>query len=303
MRRRSPKRSTWIWTVWARLSRLRSSWASSRWTKGISDSRSSAESSTPRTSVNERRSSARSSMTCRSSARSRTWPARRVAPSPGRRSSGPFPLTSGGTWRTTSSTPSCTGGVTWNSSGTTASRKSSRSARRRSELVLEELPEDRVDLHHLLPPDRLVQLDHDPHGEQDAGAGGAPDRPNHVGARSEGAHEGPRNHRHDGDVAVEDAAEDPWIPPETGDLHAARLDLTCDVLGAHVRRHDPELREDDGPPDEHEQVDEDVEDDLPILKAAEIPGVGRRVEDRQEPVLHAVDRGHVVGEAARRRGG
>src|SRR5207244_1054364 len=59
----------------------------------------------------------------------------------------------------------------------------------------EELPQDGMHLHHLLPPDRLVHLDHDADGEQHARAGGITDRPDHVGARREGAHRGPAGTR------------------------------------------------------------------------------------------------------------
>src|SRR6059036_46591 len=75
----------------------------------------------------------------------------------------------------------------------------------------EELPQDGVHLHHLLPPDRLVQLDHDAHGEQDPGARGVPDGADHVRARREGAYRGSGNHRDDRDVAVEHPTQDPGI--------------------------------------------------------------------------------------------
>src|SRR5213593_4115799 len=76
----------------------------------------------------------------------------------------------------------------------------------------EELPQDGMHLHHLLPPDRLVQLNHDAHGEQDPGARGVPDGADHVGARGQGAHRGSGNHRDHGDVPVEHPPQDPGIP-------------------------------------------------------------------------------------------
>src|SRR5438552_19087838 len=114
-------------------------------------------------------------------------------------------------------------------------------------------------LHHLLPPDRFVQLDHDPYRQQDAGAGRVAHRPYHVGARGEGAHGGSGYHRHDRDVPVQHATEDARVATEPGDLHSARFDLPGDVLGAHVRRHDPELREHHATADEDGEEDDDVE--------------------------------------------
>src|SRR2546430_13962969 len=88
----------------------------------------------------------------------------------------------------------------------------------------EELPQDGMHLHHLLPPDRLVQLNHDAHGEQDPGAPGVPDGADHVGARGQGAPRGSGNHRDDRDVAVEHPPQDPGVPPESWDLHPTGLD-------------------------------------------------------------------------------
>src|SRR5439155_1423879 len=122
----------------------------------------------------------------------------------------------------------------------------------------------------------------------DPGAQAGPHRPGPPGAARDGAPRGSRNHRHDRDVSVEHAPQDPRIPPEPGDLHAARLDLSRHVFGAHVRRHDPKFREHDGTADEDEQEHEDMHEHLPVLQAPQVDPVRGRIEQGEEPVLHPV---------------
>src|SRR2546427_10416830 len=97
----------------------------------------------------------------------------------------------------------------------------------------EPLSQDGVHLHHLLPPDRLVHLDHDPDGEEDPCTARIPHGPDHVRARREGSHGGPREYRDHRDVALEYSFQYRGVSSEPGHLHPAGLNLLRDGVCAH----------------------------------------------------------------------
>ena len=153
--------------------------------------------------------------------------------------------------------------------------------------------------HGLFLLNLFVGPQNDTDGQQQTRTRGVSDRSQQVGTCCEQTDKRTREVGDRWDVVLKDLLKDLGVLSEPGNLHARSLNLLGDVLGTHVGGVNPELGEDHRTNGHQRHVEHHVHHHL---RQAVAEDVTLLVEQRNQPVVHAVDHAGVPGKAARSRG-
>ena len=159
-------------------------------------------------------------------------------------------------------------------------------------LGTEELANHRMHFHGLFLLNLLVGSQDDTDGQQQARAGRITHRTQQVCAGGEQPDKRAGKVGHGRNVVLEDLLQDLWVLSEPGNLHARALDLLGNVLRAHVGGVNPELGENHRTDGHQGHVKHHVDHDL---RQRVTEHVALLIQQRNEPVVHAVDHAGVPG--------